>query len=133
MGVGGVCSFAACCDLRDRLYGESLSRPQTPQVWLAPAGRPFQNSFRSVFPARSNYPRCYRLTWPGIDVGIQSVYRLYKHTFFELMSSWLEAVPGRTVELRMFAQGLTMTDEPANIKAIMSTEVGHLVKDVKGP
>lgn len=39
------------------------------------------------------------------------------------MSSWLEAVPGRTVELRMFAQGLVMTDEPANIKAIMSTEV----------
>lgn len=39
------------------------------------------------------------------------------------MTSWIEAVPGRTVELRMFAQGLIITDEPANIKAIMSTEV----------
>lgn len=58
-----------------------------------------------------------------MDVGIYSVYRLYKHTFFELMTGWLEAAPGRTVELRMFAQGLIMTDEPANIKAIMSTEV----------
>jgi hypothetical protein len=39
------------------------------------------------------------------------------------MAGWLDAVPGRTVELRMFGQGLTITDEPANIKAIMSTEV----------
>lgn len=64
----------------------------------------------------------------GVDVGIYSVYRLLRYTFFELMSSWLEAVPGRTVELRMFAQGLVMTDEPANIKAIMSTEYSSFGK-----
>lgn len=52
-----------------------------------------------------------------------SLYRFFKFTFFELVNSWLEAVPGRTVEMRMFGTGLIFTDEPANIKAIMSTEV----------
>ncbi|KAL8968767.1 MAG: hypothetical protein Q9197_004701 [Variospora fuerteventurae] len=64
----------------------------------------------------------------GLDVGIQSVWRLFRHTFFELMTGWLEAAPGRTVEVRMFAQGLIMTDEPANIKAIMSTEYNSFAK-----
>jgi hypothetical protein len=58
-----------------------------------------------------------------MDIGIYSVYRLLTHTFFELLVAWLDAVPGRTVELRMFAKGLIITDEPANIKGIMSTEV----------
>lgn len=58
----------------------------------------------------------------GMDVGIYSVYRLCRHTFFELMSSWIEAAPGRTCEMRMFAQGLIFTDDPANIKAFMSSK-----------
>lgn len=58
-----------------------------------------------------------------MDVGIYSVYRLCRHTFFELMSSWIEAAPGRTCEMRMFAQGLIFTDDPANIKAFMSSKV----------
>ncbi|KAK0379655.1 cytochrome P450 [Colletotrichum limetticola] len=58
----------------------------------------------------------------GIDLAVYSLYRFFKFTFFELVNSWLEAVPGRTVEMRMFGTGLIFTDEPANIKAIMSTE-----------
>ncbi|KAK4108074.1 cytochrome P450 [Canariomyces notabilis] len=58
----------------------------------------------------------------GIDLAIYSLYRFFHFTFFELVNSWLESVPGRTVEMRMFATGLLFTDEPANIKAIMSTE-----------
>ncbi|XWW92938.1 hypothetical protein V2A60_000866 [Cordyceps javanica] len=58
----------------------------------------------------------------GLDVGIYSLYRFFTNTYFELVSGWLNASPGRTVEMRMFAQGLVFTDEPANIKAIMSTE-----------
>ncbi|KAF4124354.1 Cytochrome p450 [Geosmithia morbida] len=58
----------------------------------------------------------------GIDLAVYSLYRFFKFTFFELVNSWLEAAPGRTVEMRMFGTGLIFTDEPANIKAIMSTE-----------
>ncbi|KAJ0159883.1 Cytochrome P450 52A13 [Colletotrichum tanaceti] len=58
----------------------------------------------------------------GIDLAVYSLYRFFRFTFFELVNSWLEAVPGRTVEMRMFGTGLIFTDEPANIKAIMSTE-----------
>ena len=58
-----------------------------------------------------------------MDVGIISIYRSFSYTFFELLSSWLDAVPGRTVELRIFAQGLLLVDEPLNIKPIMSIEV----------
>ncbi|KAL9044345.1 MAG: hypothetical protein Q9214_002512 [Letrouitia sp. 1 TL-2023] len=58
----------------------------------------------------------------GLDVGIYSVWCLLRNTFFELMVGWMDSVPGRTVELRMFASGLIVTDEPANLKAIMSTE-----------
>lgn len=58
----------------------------------------------------------------GLDVGIYSLYRFFTNTYFDLVSAWLDASPGRTVEMRMFSQGLILTDEPANIKAIMSTE-----------
>lgn len=62
----------------------------------------------------------------GLDVGIYSLYRFFTNTYFDLVSAWLDASPGRTVEMRMFAQGLILTDELANIKAIiMSTEVSH--------
>ncbi|KAH7329708.1 cytochrome P450 [Stachybotrys elegans] len=58
----------------------------------------------------------------GIDVAIYSLYRFFTNTYFELISGWLASVPGRTVEVRMFGEGLIITEEPANIRAIMSTE-----------
>ncbi|KAG5929809.1 hypothetical protein E4U42_004436 [Claviceps africana] len=58
----------------------------------------------------------------GIDIGLYSLYRFFTDTYFELMTRWLESSPGRTIEIRMFSQGLICTDEPDNIKAIMSTK-----------
>ncbi|KAL3418712.1 cytochrome P450 [Phlyctema vagabunda] len=58
----------------------------------------------------------------GFDVAITTIYNLHTHNFFELLVGWLNAVPGRTVELRMFGNGLIISDEPAIIKGIMSTE-----------
>lgn len=59
----------------------------------------------------------------GIDLAIYSLYRFFRFTFFELVCTWLAAVPGHTAEARMFATGLIFTEEPANIKAIMSSNV----------
>ena len=56
---------------------------------------------------------------------VYCLYRFFNYTFFECVCTWLEAVPGRTVELRMFGSGLLFTDEPANLKAIQSTEVQY--------
>ncbi|KAL8383727.1 hypothetical protein RB599_006187 [Gaeumannomyces hyphopodioides] len=58
----------------------------------------------------------------GLDLAVYSMYRFLRFTFFELINTWCDAVPGHTVELRMLGTSLLFTDEPANIKAIMSTE-----------
>ncbi|KAI0878312.1 cytochrome P450 [Hypoxylon argillaceum] len=57
----------------------------------------------------------------GIDLALYSLFRFFRYTFFELVCSWLDAAPGRTVELRMFGTGLIFTDAPENIKDIMLT------------
>ncbi|GAB1319605.1 hypothetical protein MFIFM68171_09815 [Madurella fahalii] len=58
----------------------------------------------------------------AIDLALYSLYKNARHSLFPLVSSWLDAVPGRTVEMRTFATGLIFTDEPANIKGIMQTK-----------
>ncbi|KAI6093957.1 cytochrome P450 [Hypoxylon rubiginosum] len=57
----------------------------------------------------------------GLDLALYSLFRFFRYTFFELVCGWLDAAPGRTVELRMFGTGLIFTDAPENIKDIMST------------
>lgn len=59
----------------------------------------------------------------GLDLALYSLFRFFRYTFFELVCGWLDAAPGRTVELRMFGTGLIFTDAPENIKDIMSTRV----------
>ncbi|KAG8407444.1 hypothetical protein J3459_018496 [Metarhizium acridum] len=41
----------------------------------------------------------------GLDVGIYSLYRFFTNTYFELVSAWLDASPGRTVEMRVHRGG----------------------------
>lgn len=66
------------------------------------------------------------MSFTGFDLAIYSLYKFFRFEFFELVNSWLAAVPGRTVEIRMFGTGLFFTDEPDNIKQIMSSGVGDL-------
>jgi hypothetical protein len=58
----------------------------------------------------------------GLDLGIKTIRRILSHEFFELTQEFLD-VPGHTVEVRMMGNEMIMTDEPENIRAVMSTNV----------
>ena len=51
-----------------------------------------------------------------------AIHRLTSFQFFEWTREILQ-VPGRTVEFHMLGTRLVVTDEPENVKAIMSTQV----------
>ena len=63
-----------------------------------------------------------RLTISGLDVLVTAINRLRKDTFIEWTRGILD-VPGHTVELRALGIELIITDNPDNIKAVLSTKV----------
>ena len=58
----------------------------------------------------------------GIDLFATAVSRLIRHDFFAWTRQILD-VPGRTVSLGMCGISLVITDDPENIKAVLSTKV----------
>ncbi|KAL7914427.1 cytochrome P450 [Trichoderma velutinum] len=64
----------------------------------------------------------------GMDVAVTTAYALFTHSFLERVEKWLSAVPGRTVDLRTFGVSMFVTDEPDNIRAIMSTNWSNFGK-----
>lgn len=63
----------------------------------------------------------------GLDVLITAVKRIHADQFFEWGREILN-VPGRTVELSMLGISIVMTDDPNNIKAILSTKFSSFGK-----
>jgi len=61
----------------------------------------------------------------GLDVLVTAAKRIHADQFFEWGREILN-VPGRTVELSMLGISIVMTDDPSNIKAILSTKTGCL-------
>jgi hypothetical protein len=57
-----------------------------------------------------------------MDLMVSAFRHLTSFQFFEWTREILQ-VPGRTVELHMMGTRLILTDEPDNVKAIMSTQV----------
>jgi hypothetical protein len=51
------------------------------------------------------------------------VKQIHADQFFEWGRQVLD-VPGRTIELRMLGLSIIMTDNPANVKTVLSTKVG---------
>lgn len=62
------------------------------------------------------------VTNTGIDNGIMLVRSIKNNSLLEMAQRVLQ-VPGRTVEIRMGANDIVWTDNPENIRAILSTKV----------
>ncbi|KAI9774067.1 MAG: hypothetical protein M1840_005160 [Geoglossum simile] len=72
----------------------------------------------------------------GLDLGMKVIRRVLSHEFFELTQEFLD-IPGRTVEIHMMGNEMILTDEPENIRAIMSTNFvnfgkGHITHRIFG-
>jgi hypothetical protein len=63
----------------------------------------------------------------GIENGIMLVRSITNNSLLEMAQRVLQ-VPGRTVEIRMGANDIVWTDNPENIRAILSTKVGTEVE-----
>jgi hypothetical protein len=81
---------------------------------------------RSVIPFGTSNRKpsinCQLTLYRGLDVLIRAVKQIHADQFFEWGREILD-VPGRTVELRMLGLSIIMTDNPANVKTVLSAKV----------